>query len=189
MSLHRLGPVQKKILLVLLGGVALGLAGSPRQYSYTFQKIKREWGNIKNSNFKRSVGKLSQKKLITETEKADGSFELALTKEGRKEVSRLVLFENTIDFKKPHEWDGKWRIVIFDIPEVDRVFRSILRQHLFALKFYKLQQSVFISPYPLEKQIITLAKIYRASSYVRVVTASKIDNEDKIKKHFKNKLA
>lgn len=184
MSTTRLGPTQKKILLVLLGGVALGLSNSPRQYFYTFRKIKRDWNNIKESNFKRSISKLSQNKLIEERRMADGSFQLILTKDGRKEVSRFVLFGNALDLKKPKKWDRKWRIVIFDIPETDRIFRDILRRHLFTLEFYKLQQSVFISPHPFEKQIISLAKIYSATPFVRVITATKIDNENEIKKHF-----
>lgn len=184
MSINKIGPIQKKIMLVLLGGVALGLSNSPRQYFYTFKKIKKDWNNIKESNFKRSISRLSQKKLIKEVKKSDGSFELFLTKEGRKEVSRFVLFDNSIDLKKPKKWDKKWRIVIFDIPEVDRVFRDILRRHLIALEFYKLQQSVFVSPYPFEKQIINLAKIYSATHYVRVITAVAIDSERNLKKHF-----
>lgn len=184
MSSYRIGPVQKKIMLTVLGGVALGLSNSPSQYFHTFSKIQKDWREIDGSNFKRSIKRLSQNKLIEEKKMRDGSFKLFLTKNGRREVSRFILFENTIDFKKPKKWDKRWRIVTFDIPEVDRVFRDILRRHLSTLEFYKLQQSVFVSPHPFEKQIISLAKIYSATPYVRVITAVSIDNESRLKKHF-----
>jgi DNA-binding transcriptional regulator PaaX len=182
--MYKFGPVQQKILLVLLGGVALGCSNSPRQYFRTFRKINKEWKKIDQRSFNRSIKRLSREKLVEEKVLSEGLFRLVLTKEGKQEASRLGLIGNVINFKKPKHWDGKWRIVIFDIPERDRKFRGILREHLYLLNFFKLQQSVFISPYPFEKQILELVSIYSANSYVRVITAVKIDNEAMIKSHF-----
>ena len=182
--MYKFGPVQKKILLVLLGGVALGCSNSPRQYFQTFRKINKEWRKISQGNFRRSVKRLSKEKLVEEKILKDGSFRLELTEKGKQQAKFLDLIGNAIRFKKPKKWDGKWRIVIFDIPEKDRQFRNILRQHLYLLDFFKLQQSVFVSPHPFENPILELISIYSADSYVRVITAIKIDNERKIKKHF-----
>ena len=96
----------------------------------------------------------------------------------------MDLMGNAIKFKKPKKWDGKWRLVLFDIPEKDRVFRDILRKHLKTLKFRKLQHSVFVSPYPFEKPILELVRLYSAEKYVRVISAMKIDNEKNLKKYF-----
>ena len=49
--------------------------------------------------------------------------------------------------RKPAKWDGKWRIVVFDIPENLRSIRQALREHLCRLQFYQLQKSVFVLPY------------------------------------------
>ncbi|MDD4531711.1 MAG: hypothetical protein PHH21_03345 [Candidatus Pacebacteria bacterium] len=182
--MHKFGSVQKKILLALLGGVALGCSRNPRQYFSTLKKINREWKRINQGNFYRSVKKLSSEKLVEEKNLPDGSFRLELTKKGKQEAKRIDLLGNTINFKKPKGWDGKWRLVFFDIPEKERQFRDILRQHLYNLDFFKIQQSVFISPHPFEKPISHLVSIYSAKQYVRIVTAVKIDNESKIKKHF-----
>lgn len=182
--MYRLGKNQKKIMVVLLGGVALGLSGSPRKYFDTFNKIKKSWKNIDRRTFNNSIKRLSQEKLIEERRMSDGSFNLILTKKGKDEALKLSLMGDVINFRKPKTWDKKWRIVIFDIPEKDREFRDILRNHLFTLEFYKLQQSVFVSPYPYEKSILELASLYSAESYVRVITAIKIDNEFLLKEHF-----
>ena len=184
MGLYRFGSVQRKIMITLLGGVALGCSSSPNQYFSIFRIIKKEWKETDKSNFYRSIKSLSKEKLIKEKRMPDGSIRLILTEKGEEEALKLSLLGNSINFKKPKKWDGKWRIVIFDIPETDRVFRDILRRHLFALEFYKLQQSVFVSPYPFEKQIADLAKIYSATPYVRIITAINIDNAKKLKKHF-----
>lgn len=47
-------------------------------------------------------------------------------------------------------WDGTWRIVLFDIPEKDRKIRGVLRRQLAAAHFGYLQNSVWVSPDPLD---------------------------------------
>lgn len=182
--MYKFGVVQKKIVLALLGGVALGFSASPSQYFQTFRKIRKEWNKIDQRNFNRSIHRLSHEKLIEEKILLDGSFRLILTEEGKKQAKIASLLGNYISFKKPKSWDGKWRVVLFDIPEKDRVFRDILREHLLALNFLKLQHSVFVSPYPFEKPILELVALYSAEPYVRVITATQIDNESKIRRHF-----
>ena len=46
-------------------------------------------------------------------------------------------------------WDGKLRIVIFDIPEHKKGWRDWIRQELILLQFQQLQKSVHIGKYPL----------------------------------------
>ncbi len=48
-------------------------------------------------------------------------------------------------------WDGRWRLVIFDVPENARTNRARLRKWLKAARFGALQKSVWITPDPLEK--------------------------------------
>jgi hypothetical protein len=182
--MYKFGPIQKKILLTLMGGVALGLSKNPRQYYRTLRVIKKDWQKVNQQNFKRSITKLADEKFLEEKILPNGSIKLVLTQKGREQARRLSLLGGSIKFKKPKHWDGKWRIVLFDIPEKDRVFRNILREHLRNLKFMKLQHSVFVSPHPFEKQILELVEIYSASPYVRVITAIKIDSEVTIKRHF-----
>ena len=147
--------------------------------------MRKEWLKIDQRNFNRSIRRLAKDKLVEEKNLIDGSFKLVLTPGGKKQARTLNILGNSISFKKPRHWDGKWRVVLFDIPEKDRIFRDILRDHLYRLEFYKLQQSVFVSPYPFEKAILDLVAIYAAESHVRVITAMKIDNDAKLKKHFK----
>jgi DNA-binding transcriptional regulator PaaX len=182
--MYRFGKTQKKIVLTLLGGVALGMSSSPKQFYSSLRKINKDWRDINQQSFNRSIQKLSREKLIREVRLPDGSFKLILTNNGKKQARFLSLIGDTIKFKKPKIWDGKWRIVLFDIPEKDRMFRDILRRHLKELNFRKLQHSVFISPHPFEKPILELVNLYSAEKYVRVITALKIDNEKYFKKAF-----
>lgn len=182
--MYKFGRVQKKVLLALGGGLLLGLSSSPRQYYRNLKLLRQEWRRIGQSNFNRTIRHLAREKLIEEQHLPDGSCKLILTKKGQWQAKRLDLLGNSIKFKAPKKWDRKWRIVLFDIPEKDRMFRDILREHLKELKFRKLQNSVFVSPHPFEKPILELVGLYEAQAYVRVITAEKIDNETKLEKYF-----
>jgi CRISPR-associated endonuclease Cas2 len=187
--MKKLGPVQQKILLMFLGGVALGCSGSPTQYYSTLRKIRKEWRGIDQRSFNRSVRSLHTQKLLQEIRRADGSITLRLTQDGRMRAGFVQLFGGAIRIKRQKVWDGLWRIVIFDVPEKKRVFRNILRNHLKTIGFEELQHSVFIFPYPCEKEIKSLVELYSATQYVRIITAKAIDNEKEIQRHFftKNK--
>ncbi|MDH4330647.1 MAG: hypothetical protein OEV93_03795 [Candidatus Moranbacteria bacterium] len=182
--IYKFGSIQKKVLLILLGGVALGMSSSPRQQSKVFRTIKRDWSQISRDSLNRSIRSLSKHKLVEEKTYSDGSVKLVLTKEGRRQARKLSLLGGSINCKYKKKWDDKWRVVLFDVPEKDRVFRNILRSHLKELNFFKLQHSVFVSPFPVEKMIQELTRLYSAELYVRVITATKIDNEKELKKHF-----
>lgn len=182
--MSKLGPVQKKLILLLLAGFVLGMETSSIRYYRRLKLLRKEWKKINQQSFDRSVKRLSSQKLVKEVVLPNGSFKLVLTQEGKRQARIQYLFGQSIHFKNPKEWDKKWRIVLFDVPEKDRKFRDVLREHLRELKFYKLQHSVFISPYPCEKQLLELVALYKVGSFVRIVTADWVDNEEKLKKHF-----
>ena len=182
--MKNLGPVQQKMLILLLGGITLSLVGTPTQYFRALKSMRREWRKINQQSFTRSVHALCQKKLLEEIRHKDGSVALKLTPDGRKHAGFFQLFGKTLKIKRLKKWDGLWRIVIFDIPEEDKDFRDILRDHLKQIGFYKLQHSVFIFPYPCESAIISLVELYNARPYVRIITATTIDNERQLRKKF-----
>ena len=185
--MYKFGPVQQKILLVLLGGIALGTQRSSVRYYKLLLEIRKGWKEIDQRSMARSLRRLSEQKLVEEKRSSDGKVRLVLTKEGKRQARSLDLYGKSIRLKKPKRWDGKWRVVIFDIPEESRIFRNILRQHLYELDFYQLQKSVFVSPYPYEKPLLELVNLYGAESHVRIMTVSWIDNGDKLKKRFFNR--
>jgi DNA-binding transcriptional regulator PaaX len=183
-AMYKFGPVQQKMLLLLTGGIALGLQTSSLRYYKLLFALRKEWKDIDRRSVNRSLQRLSEQKLVEERESSDGSFRLVLTEEGKRQAKRLDLFGQSIRFRKPKKWDKKWRVVMFDIPEKSRTFRDILREHLREMEFYRLQKSVFVSPYPYEKPLAELTDLYGADPYVRILTVSWIDNEKFLKRHF-----
>lgn len=50
------------------------------------------------------------------------------------------------------KWDGRWSLVVFDIPNADSKMRARLRQCLRRHGFGCLQQSVWIGPHPVDEE-------------------------------------
>src|SRR3989338_1231659 len=48
-------------------------------------------------------------------EEANHQIYISLTEEGRRKAGRLQI--DALKINAPKRWDGKWRIVIFDIPQ------------------------------------------------------------------------
>ena len=54
-------------------------------------------------------------------------------------------------------WDGRWRLILFDVPEVRHSVRTRLRRYLQERGFGYLQNSVWITPHPVCEQRALLA--------------------------------
>lgn len=179
---RKLGSTQKKILILLLGGLALGLSRSPKTSFQIIKEMKKEWDWINRQNLKRAIKKLYESKLIKEKENSDGTVTLILTERGKEKALTYNLDEMKIE--KPKQWDKKWRIVLFDIPEKIRKLRDAFRYHLKQLGFYEFQKSVFIHPYDCQDEIEYLIEFYDARRFIRFIVAEQIDNELHLKAHF-----
>lgn len=183
-----LGPVQRKIILLLGGGLALGLSGSPRRYFRITKMIGREWREIKRDSLRRAIRRLYESKLIHEKVNPDGSVTLTLSEKGRMypdKSRKLTLNMDNMKIAKPEKWDRKWRIVLFDIPKEKKDLRDTLRRHLIQLGFHRFQKSVFIHPFPCKNEVEFLIEFYNARSYVRQITADWLDNELHLKAVFR----
>ena len=104
-----------------------------------------------------------------------------LNKSGQQETLRFDLDKMRIEKK---HWDGKWRIVIFDIPEKIKTVRDAIRYHLKRLGFVELQKSIFTIPFECEKEIEFIVEFYKVRKHVRFIVAESIDNELDLKNKF-----
>jgi len=89
--------------------------------------------------------------------------------------------------KRKKVWDGKWRIVVFDIPERKRKMRNFFREKLSWLGFKKLQESVWISPYNIADEVEGLIEYCHAEKYVHYLLVEEIDSREILMNLFKIK--
>lgn len=179
------GEIQKKVLLLLMAGLALGLSRSPKTSFKIIKGVKEGWKEIERQSLKRAIKGLYQSKLVKEKENSDGTITLTLTDKGKERA--LTYDIEKMEIKKPKQWDGKWRIVLFDIPERARKIRDAFRHHLKQLNFCEFQKSVFVHPYDCQDEIEYLIEFYDAKRFIRFIVAEHFDNELHLKDHFKLK--
>ena len=103
-----------------------------------------------------------------------------LTKKGQLEA--LLAKARLPD--KPGKWDGKWRVIIFDIPEESEEKRNFFRYLLKQNGYVKLQHSVYVNPYPLNREAILYLNKSGLSDYIRVLKVEEMDNDKDLRKKF-----
>ena len=131
------------------------------------QKYKRERGK---KEFNRLLHYLKRKGYI-KIENLQEKQAILLTKKGGEKVLRAET--RAENFKK--RTDGKWTMIIFDIPEKKRHLRDILRNYLRLLKFKMLQQSVWVSPFDVIKKTENILQAFSLDPYVKVFLIEEIE--------------
>jgi len=181
---QRKGAIQQKILLLLLGGFSLSLSHSPKTSFKIIKAIGENWKEIEKRALRRAIKSLYESKFIkAKYNKKKDAVTVVLTQDGKKKAITYKIFEEKI--KKPKKWDGKWRIVLFDIPEWRKKDRDAFRLHLKHLEFYEFQKSVFVHPYDCRNEIDYIIETLNIREHVRFIVADTLDNELHLKQHFR----
>ncbi len=107
---------------------------------------------------------------------------LKLTEKGRRLAEALEVIERARS--KPLRWDGKWRIVIFDIWERRRSVRDRLRIILEKNGFKKIQNSVWVYPYNCEELFAFVRANLSLGKGILYIIAEEIEHDGGLRKHF-----
>lgn len=105
----------------------------------------------------------------------DGDAIVKATDKGRRRLLRYDLEQMSVE--RPKKWDAVWRIVIFDIPEKHKAARNALNLKLRSLPMFKLADSIWVSPYPVDGFVATLRQAYGVEPYVRLIRATYLEDE------------
>ena len=179
---RNMGPVVKKVLLLLYGGAALAVTRRPDAYFRITKEIVRQWRRINERSLRDAIRKLYQSKLVSCHVQRDGTVQLMLTEEGKR---RVVQFHpESMRIQKPQQWDGLWRMVFFDIPESKKKGRDALSTLLKRLEFYPMQKSVFVHPFECKDEVNFVTEMFGLVPYVRFVRVKDIDIALDLKRRF-----
>jgi phenylacetic acid degradation operon negative regulatory protein len=166
--------ITEEILLHLYNCVDYALSYTTKRKLFILDEFPREWKDFKQSKIKDGIRDLNKQKFIRKKEKYDGSVLVSLTEKGR--LRALNLKFRRLGNKK-EKWDGKWRMVAFDIPDECRKGRNILRYRLKMAGFLELQESLFLYPYDCHEEIKNLVDLFKLKKYVCFAIISSIDDE------------
>ncbi|KKT82545.1 MAG: hypothetical protein A3B99_00690 [Candidatus Yanofskybacteria bacterium RIFCSPHIGHO2_02_FULL_44_12b] len=137
----------------------------------------------RNKNKKTCLSSLSRLKKSGFISPKGRSFLLAPEGKGDA-LAAFISAETELYREKIKKWDGKWRMVFFDIPEHKRRHRDYLRKALKLIGFKEFQRSIWIYPYHAPVFLKDLLFGEDISGHVRFVTTEHIDNDQDLKNIF-----
>lgn len=170
--------VAKNILLALgLVGVITAVAIIPG-----LGKALPLLQKIDVARINQELKRLKKRGLVEIIKRKNGITTIKLTSSGKEKIKKYEI-EN-LEIEKPKIWDGKWRIIIFDIPISKNKSREYLRRKIKNLGFYKLQASVFVYPYPCFEVVSFIRDFFGVSTEVEYLEAEKIESQNKLIGYF-----
>lgn len=166
------------ILMPGLGHAAIFVHRTKRKIDW--ENSQREWKKFNKYLLKRNLKRLRKQKMVEMIEE-DGQEIIKLTQKGHTKYLKFKLEELSLHGKR---WDGKWRIVIYDIAKFKKNQQSAFRNILKYIHFLPLQKSVYLTPYQCDEQILYLREYFGIAEEVMIIRADKIENEDFYKQYF-----
>lgn len=173
----RLGAIEKDILEDLTAGdLFYGFLLSARSTSRMY-KLARERAAARYRR-KRAIGRLVGQGYVREC----GS-RLSITPLGKSAIGAVAT--STRAQLKQTRWDGKWRIVTFDIPEKYAVLRRKVRSVLTRAGFVRLQQSLWVFPHDCRELAQLIQEDPRLTRHILYGVLDRIDNDERLRAAFK----
>ena len=127
--------------------------------------------------------RLRDKKLITFSKTEGRRPIVRLTTSGKTEITKIILRQYKIS--ETTVWDGKWRVVIFDIREKRRNIRQRLRTLLAGAGMLRLQDSVWIHPYPCDEFVaLVRANLRSGTGELLYFIAEGLESDRHLREHF-----
>ncbi len=173
--------LQQAVLGVVgVAGVLAVMAIAPN----VFQVLPTLTGNTSKFGYRArtAAGRLAQKGLLRFTERNGRRF-VEITEKGQRLLA-LEKARSDAPARKKKRWDGRFRIVMFDIPQERKGTRDRLRLLMRQFGFLRLQNSVWVSPYDCEELVALVKAELRLGKDVVYVVAEEIENDAWVRRHF-----
>lgn len=185
---YKKGEISKIILATLgigaiLGGTVLITPNFPIILG-TFIKLIEEIKGIKlpKLKVKRTLQQLEKRKILN-LEIKNNEVYVEVKDFWNTEIVKYSI-QSLLELKRKSKWQGKWFLVVFDVPEEERNKRYYLRNFLKEIGFYQYQQSVYVFPFECEKEVTLIKKIIEGGKYLSYIVAEKIEYENRLKTYF-----
>lgn len=167
------------LVLAAIAGVVIIAAVAPNVFAAFGKLGQRRY--ISRKGFAKTASYLKQRKFIKIDRQRD-KYSISITSKGL-EKAVAVSFER-LTTEKPKSWDGKWRLVAFDIPEKHKWSREGFRNKLKKMGFYQFQKSIFVFPYPCFSEINFLSSLFNISGFVHCIETSALTNDGELRDFF-----
>ena len=156
--------------------VAPNVLSAIKKLDGSFERKKNLKYSINNS-----FARLRERGLI-EIIEINGKKVARITEKGKSKLD--FLDKHNFKLQIPKKWDGRWRVVIFDIKESRSKTRFLLRKTLSQIGFVRLQNSVWLFPYDCEDLISLLKADFKIGKDVLYMIVEKLENDWHLRKTF-----
>ncbi len=136
----------------------------------------KAWEEVNKSDLGRIIKRLEKQEMLSIKEN-DGKISIEITDKGKR---RLLEYDFENIKLKHKKRDGKWRLIIFDIPEGKKKSRDAFRRKLLQLDCIRLQDSVFVSAYPCKDEVDFLSNYLLISDFVTLLVVGKIERGEEL---------
>ncbi|MFH1462402.1 MAG: hypothetical protein ABIG08_01800 [bacterium] len=173
----------KQIVKYLLLAGAVYVAASSPSFIFAFTRniFKEKKPSKKYKKKITDCFHYLRKKGLVELRRTGHDVCIALTKEGARRAGKYQIDDLYIE--RPKRWDGRWRVIIFDIPNSKNIIRDVFRRKLKEFGFFPLQRSIWICPFPCKEEINLLREFLGASKKeIQVLEVSKMEKDDFLRK-------
>ncbi|MBI1971596.1 MAG: hypothetical protein HYS52_02005 [Candidatus Wildermuthbacteria bacterium] len=134
-----------------------------------------------SASYSKHIYELKRRKYLQEVQTKSGKA-IKLTPKGRIQILKYRLKSKN----KELEWDGKWRAISWDVPEISRRDRDYLRGLLRWIGFLEMHKSFWIFPYDIREELKELVKLYKKdlAGDIRFLTIEEIEDDGDITEKF-----
>lgn len=148
---------QSEKLTIEIVSAILGLIQSGARYT------SKEIVSILASDFSPEHTRTYLYRLRDQGDIGGGAYKgYTITRRGASKLKRLRL----TPLVQRQNWDAKWRMVIYDIPEEYRKERDLVRRLIKQLGFRQLQQSVWVHPLPCLNEFEVIRNAYGINNHL-----------------------
>ena len=173
--------IQDAIMLSLYGTAAAALMLAAPNALQLLKNIDPNMAKKRHPGrrISQAMSRLISRGLVARTD----SDRLTLTEKGKR-YAKAMDQTGRLQFAKNRKWDGRWRIVIFDIWERRREARSRLRTRLQTIGFVKVQNSVWAYPYECEELIAFAKTELKLGKGLLYMIAEGIEGDKELRERF-----
>lgn len=166
----------KNVLTILaISGIVVASIAIPN-LPIALGAAQKMWKNFNRRDLGRTIKRLEKQEMIS-FKNENGKTKIEITEKGKKRLLEYD-FEN-LDIRKK-KVDGKWRLVIFDIPEDKKGNRDAFSRKLLQMDFIRLQDSVFACPYPCQQEIDFLVHYLGITDFITLIKVDRIERGEKL---------
>jgi len=142
-------------------------------------------GKFSRREISSAITNIKRQKLIKILKDDNNKVSVLLSNKGKERIVEYSM--DDLEIKKPAKWDGKWRILIFDIPTKPKIYnlaREALRGKIKDLGLRQIQKSVWAFPYECEDELLFVAEAFEVQKYIEIFTVEKVLHEKELKAMF-----